>query len=324
MTGDAVRGAKFRERLRGYDAQEVDELLDYLASELDEGRSPVDLIPQVTLSLKFRGYYVKDVDRFLDMLQVAAPGSFGPASETSVRNWPGTFHPDPPRGNSDRYRPQHLSHSNRWLWLRPITTISLALILVILVGAGRMQDDPQTRVHGWGTAVAESAAIYIGYFALLILLSLILTPIIERRRQRDTPERRWHRAHRREIILRATLLLLAPLFFWPGIQLTVRSWKDGGSDRQTWVCRAPVLSAWAPPRQWPGPGQVSGSSRRSTLTLSDSACSSHARVRLGVGTALLVLSVFMAIIAAEPRVLHGPFSKLRGWTATLSKAAHLE
>jgi uncharacterized membrane protein YhaH (DUF805 family) len=187
-----------------------------------------------------------------------------------------------------------------------------------------MQDDPQTRVDGWALAIAESAAIFLGYYAFLILLSFIVAPMIERHRERETPEHRWHRAHRREVILRTSLVLLAPLFFWPGVQLTVRSWKDGGSNNQAWVCRAPVLSAWAPPRQWAAAGQVAASTRPSAVTLPDSACSSHARVRLGVGAALFVLSLIMALVAVEPRLIRRPFSQLRGWIGALTHAANLD
>lgn len=38
MTGDEVRGARFREKLRGYAPNEVDEALERIAAALDAGQ----------------------------------------------------------------------------------------------------------------------------------------------------------------------------------------------------------------------------------------------------------------------------------------------
>ena len=69
MTGDEVRAAKFREKLRGYDPAQVDPLLEAVARELDAKRSPVDLIRRAQFRSKLRGYHPVDVDAFLAQVQ---------------------------------------------------------------------------------------------------------------------------------------------------------------------------------------------------------------------------------------------------------------
>lgn len=62
MTSDEVRGAVFREKLRGYHPDDVDALMEKVARELDAGRSPLPLVCNVTFRQKLRGYHPDDVD----------------------------------------------------------------------------------------------------------------------------------------------------------------------------------------------------------------------------------------------------------------------
>jgi DivIVA domain-containing protein len=74
LTGDEVRQAKFREKLRGYNPDEVDSLLEEVAKALDAGLSITELVrrTRVKFGTKFRGYHPADVDALLDRLRSGA------------------------------------------------------------------------------------------------------------------------------------------------------------------------------------------------------------------------------------------------------------
>jgi DivIVA domain-containing protein len=71
VNGDEVRDTWFlrsRGSREGYDAPEVDDLLDRVATELDAGRPARPLIENATFPRKKKGYDVDAVDWFLDQL----------------------------------------------------------------------------------------------------------------------------------------------------------------------------------------------------------------------------------------------------------------
>lgn len=69
MTGDDVRSAKFRERLRGYDPAAVDAALDVLASRLHAGELHASDLEDLHFPLRLRGYHQSDVDHLLQQLR---------------------------------------------------------------------------------------------------------------------------------------------------------------------------------------------------------------------------------------------------------------
>ncbi len=69
VTGDDVRRAKFRERLRGYDPAAVDAALDVLASRLDAGELRSSDLDGLHFPLRFRGYHQNDVDQLLQQFR---------------------------------------------------------------------------------------------------------------------------------------------------------------------------------------------------------------------------------------------------------------
>ncbi len=75
VNGDEVRDTWFLRRRgrEGYDASEVDDLLDRVAAELDAGRPAGPLIEKATFPKKRKGYDVDAVDWFLDQL-ILQPG----------------------------------------------------------------------------------------------------------------------------------------------------------------------------------------------------------------------------------------------------------
>lgn len=68
MTGDEVRKAGFRDKLRGYHPDDVDVLLEKVARELEAGRSPSPLLRNVAFRSKLRGYNPDDVDALIARL----------------------------------------------------------------------------------------------------------------------------------------------------------------------------------------------------------------------------------------------------------------
>jgi DivIVA domain-containing protein len=85
MNGDEVRDAWFLRRPKGYDASEVDDLLDRVAAELDAGRPVGPLIETATFQKKNEGYDIDAVDWFLDQL-ILHPGHAERAG-TSADAW---------------------------------------------------------------------------------------------------------------------------------------------------------------------------------------------------------------------------------------------
>lgn len=85
MNGDEVRDTWFLGSQRGYDASEVDDLLDRVAAELDAGRPGGPLIENATFQKKNGGYDVDAVDWFLDQL-ILHPGHVGRPG-TSADPW---------------------------------------------------------------------------------------------------------------------------------------------------------------------------------------------------------------------------------------------
>jgi DivIVA domain-containing protein len=69
MRGEDVRKVEFREKMRGYHPEDVDQLLERIADEVDAGRSPEGLLSDVSFREKMRGYHPSDVDNFLDRLR---------------------------------------------------------------------------------------------------------------------------------------------------------------------------------------------------------------------------------------------------------------
>jgi DivIVA domain-containing protein len=75
VNGDEARNVKFPRTLAsaGYDASEVNDLLDRIAAELDAGRPAGPLIANAALRTRFRGYDTGAVDWFLEQLRQEDP-----------------------------------------------------------------------------------------------------------------------------------------------------------------------------------------------------------------------------------------------------------
>jgi DivIVA domain-containing protein len=73
VNGDEIRNTQFREKLRGYAPDEVDEALERLAELLDAGGEiqAADLpdVPALHFGTKLRGYHRDDVDAFFQRLR---------------------------------------------------------------------------------------------------------------------------------------------------------------------------------------------------------------------------------------------------------------
>jgi DivIVA domain-containing protein len=74
MTGDEIRTADFREKIRGYNPQDVDEALERLADRIDEAGSlrAADLDALRFRWARFRGYHPADVDALIERLKAEA------------------------------------------------------------------------------------------------------------------------------------------------------------------------------------------------------------------------------------------------------------
>jgi DivIVA domain-containing protein len=70
MTGDEVRAYEFHEQFRGYNPNQVDQLLQQIADALDGGRPISELMAVIELRRSMRGYRMSDVDEFLEQLRL--------------------------------------------------------------------------------------------------------------------------------------------------------------------------------------------------------------------------------------------------------------
>src|ERR1700686_5270884 len=68
MDGAEVRTKEFLQTLRGYHMDDVDELLELVANELDAHRSPAGIIQEAVFRRTLRGYKRDEVDRFLQQI----------------------------------------------------------------------------------------------------------------------------------------------------------------------------------------------------------------------------------------------------------------
>ena len=70
-----MSGAQFREALRGYRRQAVDEFLEQVGDELNAGRYPTKLVMHARFPTALEGYNRRDVDHFLSDLIKSWPVS---------------------------------------------------------------------------------------------------------------------------------------------------------------------------------------------------------------------------------------------------------
>lgn len=107
MTGDELGGSRFRRRVRGYDARQVDAWLSASEDSVDAGVSPLASNPGGRFPLAVRGYDIQAVDRLIDAFasEGASDGTPPvPAAGTSITAF---REPEPSdvRGSADRDRP---------------------------------------------------------------------------------------------------------------------------------------------------------------------------------------------------------------------------
>lgn len=279
MTGDVLRSVKFSKSYVGYSPRQVDDLLRHVASILDAGQSPAEVIADVRFDVVVRGYSIGEVDSFFQTL----------------RDGP---HELRPHRTVDRAQLRKI-----------LSRLGILSVAAVFTGALKLQDDASTRVNSWPLAIAESAAILVGFFGLIIVLTFVVLPILTRRQARLTPERRQDRERIHRIEIRGAALLLAPLLLWSGAHLAIPPWTDSNFNATSMICRSPVVSAWARsgPTSRPRVEQIPAPKR--TVTLPNSVCSSHARVRLGIGTGLIVVGLLLTLFGLRPwlfRLDHTP------------------
>ncbi len=65
MTGNDVRALKFRETLKGYDRDDVDDFLGEMAMAIDAGCFPWKVVQGVEFHQSWKGYHRAEVDQFL-------------------------------------------------------------------------------------------------------------------------------------------------------------------------------------------------------------------------------------------------------------------
>jgi DivIVA domain-containing protein len=80
--GDAIRAVRFRETLKGYNKDAVDELLSHAAAEVDAGRTPTSAFTHAPFPESLKGYHRDDVDDFIRHL-AASPSMFSDATSTN-------------------------------------------------------------------------------------------------------------------------------------------------------------------------------------------------------------------------------------------------
>jgi len=74
MITDTIRTVEFKQRLRGYYIDDVDAFLEKVAGEVEAGRPVRSLCASAMFRQALRGYDIGDVDQFLS--QVAAEDPF--------------------------------------------------------------------------------------------------------------------------------------------------------------------------------------------------------------------------------------------------------
>ena len=65
MTGNDVRSVKFRETLKGYDRDDVDDFLEETTTVIDAGCLPWKVVQGVEFHQAWKGYHRGDIDKFL-------------------------------------------------------------------------------------------------------------------------------------------------------------------------------------------------------------------------------------------------------------------
>jgi DivIVA domain-containing protein len=73
MSGADIRAVRFSQSLRGYNIKDVDEFLELVAQEVDAGRWPASLIESAKFRKTLRGYRISEIDRYLSNLSHGAP-----------------------------------------------------------------------------------------------------------------------------------------------------------------------------------------------------------------------------------------------------------
>ena len=68
MNADQVRSVEFKQRLRGYRIQDVDDFLEEVARAIDAGQPVAPMCDHVAFGQRMRGYDIEQVDRFLEQL----------------------------------------------------------------------------------------------------------------------------------------------------------------------------------------------------------------------------------------------------------------
>ena len=82
VTGNDVRAVKFRETLKGYDRDDVDDFLEEMAMAIDAGCFPWKVVQGVEFHQTWKGYHRGEVDQFLSGIRnsesVGGEGSADP------------------------------------------------------------------------------------------------------------------------------------------------------------------------------------------------------------------------------------------------------
>ena len=79
--GDAIRAIQFRETLKGYKKDAVDQVLSHAAAEVDAGRTPTTALMHAPFPESFKGYHRDDVDDFFRHL-AASPSMLSDVTST--------------------------------------------------------------------------------------------------------------------------------------------------------------------------------------------------------------------------------------------------
>ena len=100
--GDPIRTVEFRETLKGYRKDVVDQLLEQAAAEVDAGRVPTAVVNHAPFPESFTGYHRDDVDDYIRAL-AASPSSLpGPTSTIPSGRDDPIASPNPSSGSDQR------------------------------------------------------------------------------------------------------------------------------------------------------------------------------------------------------------------------------